>query len=200
MALPIDPHYEPYDDPQDPEEVVLEAAARLDVPEGYRVEVIDGRIIVTPPADGDHGVALTRLLVSLWALDPLEKGLDVIQGLGIYLRPGKKGFAIPDLAVVDADFRDHRLPYSCYPPSVFHLVVEVTSSNWEEDTEGKVKAYATVGVPVYVIADREHGKVLVLSHPHEGTYENTATYRPGEKVEIPGPLPCEISAQTLLQS
>jgi hypothetical protein len=55
MALPIDPNA------ADPEEVVLQAAASLDVNEGYRVHVIDGRIIVTAPADGDHAVALTTL-------------------------------------------------------------------------------------------------------------------------------------------
>jgi Uma2 family endonuclease len=199
MALPIDPSYEPYDEALDPEEVVLEAAANLEVPEGYRVQVIDGRIIVTPPADGEHGAALTRLTVALWAAGPLENGLDVIQGLGIYLRPGKKGIAIPDLAVVDGDYRDHRLPYGCYAPSIFRLVAEVTSSNWQDDTESKVKAYATVGVPVYVIADRKHGKVLVLSRPHEGAYRSTVEYVPGEKVQIPGPLPCEIAVDELLQ-
>jgi Uma2 family endonuclease len=138
-------------------------------------------------------------MVALLAAGARDKGLHVLQGLGLYLRPGKKGFAIPDLAVVDEDFLDHQLPYSCYPPSVFRLVVEVTSSNWQDDTEGKVAAYATVGVPVYVIADREHGKVLVLSRPHEGAYQTKAEYLPGDKVQIPGDLPCELAAEELLQ-
>ncbi|MDT0320913.1 Uma2 family endonuclease [Streptomyces millisiae] len=201
MALPIDPDIQdgPVSEEKDPEEAVLEVAANLDVPEGYRVQVIDGRIIVTPPADGDHAVALTALMAALLAAGAEEKGLHVVQGLGIYLRPGKKGFAIPDLALVDEDFREHQLPYNCYAPSVFRLVAEVTSSNWRDDTDSKVTAYATVGVPVYLIADREHGKVLVLTRPHEGAYQSTAEYLPGDKVEIPGDLPCQVAVEKLLQ-
>jgi Uma2 family endonuclease len=200
MAQPIDPRQDDSTPEElDPEEVVLEAAAKLEVPEGYRVQVIDGRIIVTPPADGDHAVALDALGDVLKAAGARDQGLRVLQALGLYLRPGKKGFAIPDLAVVDEDFRDHRLPYNCYAPSVFRLVAEVTSSNWQDDTESKVTAYATVGVPVYVIADRKHGRVLVLSRPHEGRYQSEAEYLPGDKVEIPGPTPCDIAAEELLQ-
>lgn len=76
----------------------------------------------------------------------------------------------------------------------------MTSSNWRDDTESKAEAYATVGVPVYLIVDREHGKVLVLSRPREGRYQSEAEYLPGDKVEIPGPLPCEIPAGELLQT
>lgn len=201
MALPIGPCYdEPAPNEMDPEEVVLEAAASLELPEGYRVQVIDGRIIVTPPPDFDHGLALTALMQALLTAGPEEKGLHVIQGLGMYLRPGRRGFAIPDLAVVDKDGRDHRLPYNCYAPSVFRLVAEVTSSNWRDDTESKVRVYATVGVPVYVIADREHGQVVVLSDPHDGTYQTVAEYFPEDTVKIPGPLPCEVPAGKLLRS
>lgn len=82
MALPIDPHHEPYHQARDPEEEILEIAANLEVPEGYRVQVIDGRITVTPPADGDHAVALTALVATLLATGPRERGLHVVQGLG----------------------------------------------------------------------------------------------------------------------
>ncbi|GAA1908784.1 Uma2 family endonuclease [Streptomyces sodiiphilus] len=174
-------------------------AAGLEVPEGYRVEVIDGRIVVTPPADGRHALALTSLMAVLMTAGARDRGLHVLQGLGLYLRPGKKDFVIPDLAVVDEDFLEHPLPYNGYPPDVFRLVAEVTSSNWRDDTESKVSAYATVGVPVYLIADREHGRVLVLSRPHHGKYQSEAEYLPGDKAQIPGPVACEIAVEELLQ-
>jgi Uma2 family endonuclease len=159
---------------------------------------IDGRIIVTPPPDGRHALALTSLMTVLLAAGVRERGHHVLQGVGLYLRPGKKGFAIPDLAVVDEDFLDHPLPYNCYPPDVFRFVAEVTSSNWRDDTEGKATAYATVGVPVYLIADREHRKVVVLSRPRHGRYQSEAEYLPGDKAQIPGPVPCEIPVEDLL--
>lgn len=61
-------------------------------------------------------------------------------------------------------------------------------------------ATATVGVPVYVIADREHGQVVVLSDPHDGTYQTVAEYFPGDMVKIPGFLPREVPAGKLLRS
>ncbi|MFD5319171.1 Uma2 family endonuclease [Streptomyces sp. NPDC127098] len=192
MALPVA-------EAQDIEEAVLEVAVELDVPEGYRVQVLDGRIIVTPPPDGGHAVALSELMLALLTAGAEENGQHVVQGLGMHLRPGQKGLVIPDLAVLDGDFRDHQLSYNCYPPTVFRLVAEVTSSNWRDDTGSKVTAYATVGVPVYLIADREHGKVLVLTRPHEGAYQSTAEYLPGDKVEIPGDLPCQVAVEKLLQ-
>jgi Uma2 family endonuclease len=199
MALPVDPSaHGPGDGAEGSEDDILDVAARLDVPEGYRVQVIDGRIIVTPPPDGRHALALTSLMTVLLAAGVRERGHHVLQGVGLYLRPGKKGFAIPDLAVVDEDFLDHPLPYNCYPPDVFRFVAEVTSSNWRDDTEGKATAYATVGVPVYLIADREHRKVVVLSRPRHGRYQSEAEYLPGDKAQIPGPVPCEIPVEDLL--
>ncbi|MGP4114877.1 Uma2 family endonuclease [Streptomyces sp. 4N509B] len=204
MALPVDPHHDdpPVDEPDpalDPEEVVLEVAASLEVPDGHRVEVVGGRITVTRPADGDHAVALDALGDALKAAGAPREGLRVLQGLGLYLLPGEKGFAVPDLAVVDDAFRNRQLSYNCFAPDVFRLVAEVTCDDWRDDLGPKVTAYATVGVPVYVVADRRHGKVLVLSRPHEGGYQTTAEYLPGDTVEIPGPLPCKIAADELLQ-
>ncbi|SFC55854.1 Putative restriction endonuclease [Streptomyces aidingensis] len=80
------------------------------------------------------------------------------------------------------------------------MVAEVTSANWRDDTESKVAAYATAGVPVHVIADRRHGRVLVLSRPHEGAYQSEASYLPGEKAQIPGAVACEVAAEELPQN
>lgn len=197
MALPVEPH-DPAEAPLDPDEEIIELAVGLPVPEGFRVEVIDGRIIVTRPPDGDHAVSLEEISDALRAAGAKARGLRVLQSIGLCLRPGRKGLAIPDLVLVDEDFRDHPLPHDCYPPGVFHLVVEVTSSNWRDDLESKAVAYATVGVPHYLVVDREHRKVVVFSRPHDGAYRGTVGYLPGEEAEIPGPVPCAVPVDALL--
>jgi Uma2 family endonuclease len=67
--------------------------------------------------------------------------------------------------VVDADHRDHHVENNCYDPVCFRLVLEVTSSNYRTDLRDKVKAYASAKIPVYVIVDRKHQRLHVLTEP-----------------------------------
>ena len=129
-----------------------------------------------------------------------ENQLEVIQNLGLALPEGPGDFALPDLAVVDEDFREHRLPGSQYPPELFHLVVEITSSNWQDDLRIKPEAYARAGVPVYLIGDREHGEAEVLWRPENGEYRSIAAYSRGDTLKLPGDVAVEIPVDVLLQS
>ncbi|MBW1602294.1 Uma2 family endonuclease [Streptomyces sp. JJ66] len=153
---------------------------------GHRVEVLAGQLTVTPPADPPHGDALTDLTM---ALAPLHgKETRVIQAVGLWLPTGNDDYAVPDLAVVDADHREHVVRFHCVDPAICHLVVEITSSNWADDTVKKPTAYARAGVPVYVVGDRRQGEVIVLSEPRGGEYRARAAYRPGETFTLPGDL------------
>lgn len=74
---------------------------------------------------------------------------------------------------------------NCYAPSVFRLVLEVTSSNWADDLGPKVESYAVAGVPVYVVVDRKHDEVLLYQEPEKGAYPAPAHYRRGQSVPVP---------------
>ncbi|SFL90508.1 Uma2 family endonuclease [Streptomyces pini] len=150
---------------------------------GYRVEIIGGEITVTPPADGHHGLSLTDLTFALAALHGRES--KVIQAMGVWLPDGPFDYAVPDLAVVDADFVDHLVEHNCYDPAVFRMVLEVTSSNYGNDLKKKVTAYAIAGIPVYVIADRRNRRVHVLTEPEYGEYRVHAVHPPGESFTLP---------------
>ncbi|MDX6331264.1 MAG: hypothetical protein QOI83_3647 [Streptomycetaceae bacterium] len=92
---------------------------------------------------------------------------------------------MPDLAIVDADYRDHEVAYKCYDPAVFRLVLEITSSNWRTDLHVKPEMYARTGIPIYVIGDRKHSEVVVLSEPRDGEYRTRSLYRKGETLVLP---------------
>lgn len=128
------------------------------------------------------------------------------------LDPGPDGYTVPGLALVDEDYAEHRQPYNTYPPEFFHLVVEVTSANWRDDVGPKTVAYARAGIAVYVLVDRHHGEVRLLTRPGKsgmrdrGTgegqdfdYHGVNVFGPGERAEIPGPVPCEVPVDTLLR-
>lgn len=118
----------------------------------------------------------------------------VLQGIGLWLPEGPEDYAIPDLALVDADLDEHRLENNCYDPAVFRLVLEVTSSNYSSDLRHKVAAYAGAKIPVYVILDRKHSRVHVLTEPVGGTYDRHEVYAPGQEA----PLPDSIGAEVVL--
>ncbi|GAA2401694.1 Uma2 family endonuclease [Streptomyces glaucosporus] len=155
---------------------LLEEAGKLP---GHRVEIIGGEITVTPPADGRRGNALTDVMAPLLASDLHGKESRVIQA-GVWLPDGPFDHAVPDLAVVDADFAEHNR----YDPAVFRTVLEVTSSNYGNDLKKKPAAYAFAGIPVYVIADR---RVHVLTESGHGEYRVHAVHPPGESLPCPSP-------------
>ncbi|MFD9423932.1 MULTISPECIES: Uma2 family endonuclease [unclassified Streptomyces] len=178
----------------EPEISLLESANELSeqLP-GRRVEIIGGVITVAPSPDGRHGHALTKLMRPFIAAGLDDGESAIIQSIGVWLPSGPHDYAIPDLALVDADFDDHRAENSCYDPSVFRLVAEVTSGNYQNDLRIKVAAYAQAKIPVYVILDRKHSRIHVLTEPLAGGYDRHEVYAPGQKAPLPASIGAEVS-------
>lgn len=178
----------------EPELSLLEEANELaeQLP-GRRVEIIGGVITVAPPPDGPHADALTTLMIPFLAAGLHGEESRLLQGIGLWLPGGPEDYAIPDLALVDADLDEHRLENNCYDPAVFRLVLEVTSSNYRSDLRHKVAAYAEAKIPVYVILDRKHSRVHVLTEPVGGTYDRHEVYAPGQEAPLPESIGAAVS-------
>ncbi|WP_414168091.1 Uma2 family endonuclease [Streptoverticillium reticulum] len=183
------------------ERSLLEAAEEISekLP-GYRVEILGGEITVAPPADAAHAKALTKVMAPLIAAGLDGEESNVLQAIGLWLPTGEEDFAIPDISVVDADVEDHLIKYNSYDPAVFRMVLEVTSSNYRTDLRTKVALYAEAGIPVYVIVDRHHQRVHVLTDPRNGAYEH-AVHAPGTTFTLPASIGAEVelSVDKLLQ-
>ncbi|WP_333744187.1 Uma2 family endonuclease [Streptomyces ardesiacus] len=173
--------------------LIAEANRIMDRLPGYRVEIIGGQLLVTPPADVPHSRALTRLMRPFIAAGLDDGGTEVHQGIGLWLPMDAEDYAVPDLAVVDADVDDHLVENNCYDPVCFRLVLEVTSSNWRNDLKTKVTAYAAAMVPVYVIVDRKHQRLHVLTDPDCADYSTHRVHSPGETVTLPDSLGAEVT-------
>jgi Uma2 family endonuclease len=183
----------PVEQPHGDRPLIAEANRLADRNPGNRVEIIGGLIIMSPPPDGAHAAALTDLMVPFIAAGLHGTESMVLQGIGLWLSSGAEDYAIPDLALVDADFQEHLVENSCYDPIAFRLVLEVTSSNYQADLRTKVAAYAGSNVPVYVIVDRKHQRLHVLTDPAEGTYANHRVHAPGELVTLPDSLGAKVT-------
>ncbi|GAB7103981.1 Uma2 family endonuclease [Streptomyces phaeofaciens JCM 4814] len=155
---------------------------------GHRVEILQGRLTVTPPPDGSHGLSLTKLCRAFERAGIEGSGAEWVQGVGLWLPTLPEDFAIPDLSVVDEDFRDAHVTKNYYAPNVFRLVVEVTSSNWSDDLGPKVECYAQAGIPGYLVADRKHDEVLLYTDPVDGAYGDPERFKRGQSVALPGAI------------
>ncbi|MFE6090678.1 Uma2 family endonuclease [Streptomyces massasporeus] len=173
--------------------LIAEANRLMDRNPGYRVEIIGGQILVSPPPDGSHAVALTDLMLPFMAAGLHGPDSKLVQGIGLWLPTGTEDYAIPDLSLVDGDTDDHLIENNCYDPVCFRMVLEVTSSNYRADLRTKVTAYAEAKVPVYVIVDRKHQRLHVLTAPAGDKYDNHRPHAPGELVTLPDTIGAEVT-------
>ncbi|MER6997571.1 Uma2 family endonuclease [Streptomyces sp. NPDC000410] len=176
----------------EPRTLLEEADRLMEQLPGYRVEIIGGVLTVTPPPDPDHADVLTDVMIPFLAAGLHGTETRVHQGIGLWLPDGPEDYAIPDLAVVDADFREHLIEFKCCDPAIFRLVLEVTSSNYKNDLRNKVIAYARAKVPVYVIVDRKHTRVHILTNPIADEYDNHEIYAPGQQITLPDSIGAEV--------
>ncbi|MDX3225877.1 Uma2 family endonuclease [Streptomyces sp. ME19-01-6] len=187
VEQPVDP------EPREPLTLLDEANKLMEQLPGYRVEIIGGVLTVTPPPDGPHADVLTDLMIPFITAGLHGQETRVIQGIGLWLPNGPDDYAIPDLSIVDADFKEHHRGNNCYDPEVFRLVVEVTSSNHNNDLRNKVVAYAQAMIPVYVIVNRKHGRVHLLTDLADSGYDTHRIYAPGEKITLPDSIGAEVT-------
>ncbi|MGW1815862.1 Uma2 family endonuclease [Streptomyces sp. NPDC002125] len=181
----------PCDD--EPEPMLVTANRLTERLPGHRVEIIGGVITVAPRPDGPHARALTKLMRPFITAGLDDGETEVLQAVGLWLPGGPEDYAIPDLAIVDADLDAHLVENNCYDPACFRLVLEVTSGNYQADLRNKVVAYAEAKIPVYVIVDRRHGRVHVLTEPLASGYDRHEVYAPGQQAPLPASIGAEVS-------
>lgn len=138
---------------QDPEQSwddLVRFWEEMEWPEGSKVEIIEGIVTVSPAPAYRHNVIAESIQRRLCSVIPPDWG--IFQTLAIAV-PSRVGMLIPDLVV--APRRDHTESDTHIPAALAELVVEVTSkSNARDDRVSKPAAYATAGIPLYLLVDR----------------------------------------------
>jgi Uma2 family endonuclease len=125
-------------------------------PDGYGIyELVNGEIVQVEPIRAHKNVA--RYLVRLFDREIERLDLDYIVDKDIVIRTvtkdGQEQGRNPDVSVASASlWNSNPLTYGALiePPQ---LVVEVTSSNWEDDYVDKLDEYQRLGIPEYWIVD-----------------------------------------------
>jgi Uma2 family endonuclease len=168
---------------------LLQDFLSLDTPEGYRAELIDGEIVVTPPPDGNHERGISRIVMQVVRKSSVE--MDFSGDKGLIVPSGGKddgGRVIPDVTFAKAELDLFHGAPSWMPAEGVAMVVEVTSSRPSLDRDAKRRAYAAARIPLYLLVDRQRGRVTLFSHPKADDYARTVAAAFGDKLELPEPF------------
>lgn len=152
------------------------------------VEISGGKIILLPVPDNRHEFIVRRVQRQLADQIPPESGLDAYTGPEIE-HPGLGRNRKPDVLVLPEQALLNR--GNSISADEVELVFEVVSaSNPENDYTGKIRDYAAMGIPWYVIIDPRDGTGLVQSLPEirgdASGYRSTTRFSYGDPIEAAG--------------
>ncbi|MGW5210658.1 Uma2 family endonuclease [Streptomyces sp. NPDC004051] len=175
---------------QDPEQSwddLVRFWEEMEWPEGSKVEIIEGIITVSPAPAYRHNVIAARIQRRLYSVIPEHWEIFQTQEIAV---PSRLGMFIPDLLV--APVRDDSETENHMPAALAELVVEVTSkSNARHDRVSKPAAYATAGIPLYLLVDRwapDGPTVTLFGEPHGDVYRPLDSVKFGEPIKLPAPF------------
>ncbi|MFF8675783.1 Uma2 family endonuclease [Streptomyces sp. NPDC015242] len=186
-------------EPLSQEDVLLEGFLALDTPEGFRAELIEGEIVVTPPPDGDHEDCIGLIVNQVIRRSRTE--MQFSGNKGLKLRRGgacPKDHVIPDGTFAPLELRLYRGADSWMPCDGVAMVVEVTSTKPQADREAKRRCYARAGIPLYLLVDRETAQVTVFSEPKDHDYREHCARPFGKPVTLPEPFAFDLDTADLL--
>ncbi len=161
-------------------DVVHSIHGDLELPDGYRAEIIGGQITVAPSPFGKHGFILQDVRDA--ASGRLPHGHRLYDNATLEEPDGDR--YIPDLALMPDKLMDTRTQW-VFSMGMCQLAVEVTSPGQETRDYAKAAGYARAEVPVYLLVDQKRRRCLVHSEPEGGRYRAVTETPFGEDVVLP---------------
>lgn len=148
--------------------------------DGYRYEVLDGYLFMSPPPSIEHQRSSGNLFALMWAYaHKFRLGEVMCAPVGVKL-PGQAVPVQPDIVFVRAERLD--ILGKAYVEGAPDLIVEILSpSNWWVDRHEKFAAYQTAGVREYWLADYRARTIEVFVWD-DGEYVLTGRFGAGATV------------------
>jgi len=170
-------------------EGLLDALDQLDLPDGYKAEIIKGNIVVSPWSKAYYADVMDLVCDQLRPYLPEEHRIS--WGPLLYVFPGAERAYGPDIHA--AHRRTRRTTSNRLDGEGLSFVAELTSPSTRiDDLTDKVRVYAKAGVPVYLVLDMQEEEASLFLEPYEHGYKSRLTKPFGEKLYIPDPFGCEL--------
>lgn len=159
---------------------MFERLEKMPVPEGYKVEIVEGTVFMSPQRDA-HWEIILDFVEQLRVKYPRQR---VKSDVRIDYPGHLNGFATDVTVMAEGAARSEDGRWDC---GEVEFVAEVVSRGTAANDYGPKKAaYAEAGVPVYVIADPYRGECHVFSHPRDGRYALEVKADFGEELDLTG--------------
>lgn len=165
-------------------EDLLRMVAEMNTPDGFKAELIRGKIIVSPFSKLRYSRRMRRLREQLQAHVPEGHFADTSPFL-FRFPAAERGFG-PDLYVADeAAFEEDGLHAD---GAALSLVGEFTSvSTKDADWNEKLDVYGLL-VPIYLVVDMQDSEITCFWDPSPHGYRSRTTVSFGEPLHIPEPF------------
>ncbi|WP_156722766.1 Uma2 family endonuclease [Streptomyces apocyni] len=170
-------------------EALCRTLLTMDVPEGYRAEIVGGNIVMSPWSKGFYLPIMRSIRTQL---EPhASKGHLVDHAPFLFTFPGEERAYGPDIyAAASSAFRTHE---RYVDGEALSFVAELTSASTRGVGWGdKVPVYGRAGVPVYLLVDVQDETATVFSEPSGKGYRSRTTVPFGSKLHIPAPFDCDL--------
>lgn len=144
---------------------MFERLETMPVPEGYKVEIVEGTVFMSPQRD-THWEIIADIYEQLRTKYPRKR---VKSDVRIDYPGHLNGFATDVTVMAEGAAKTET---GRWRPEDVEFVAEVISKGTAANDYGPKKtAYATAEVPVYVIVDPYQGRCRIYTDPKEGDYE-----------------------------
>lgn len=148
------------------------------LPEGDRVELIDGEILEMATIGSKHSAQVKRLNRLFTRL----LGDEVLVSIQNPIELGPRSEPEPDVALLRwrTDYYESSHPQ----PADVYLVIEVADSTVEFDREVKAPLYARSGIVEYWLINLPADAIVVHRQPTAAGYQWVETYQRGQAIAI----------------
>ncbi|MCP9954116.1 Uma2 family endonuclease [Actinomadura madurae] len=181
----------------------------VDAPEGSRIEIIEGEVVVSPAPGIAHGNILRHITRAFDRAEDADPDFPwaAQQGAELELVGLTHGY-IPDLVIAAEDLLDAAgdAELSRLMSDEIEMAIEVTSPKGAEldrpphsaprRKKNKWSGYARAGVPYYLLVDRspKAARTTLFSIPDQsvGAYLHQESRDFGEPIHLPEPFGIEI--------
>ncbi|MGW5635211.1 Uma2 family endonuclease [Streptomyces sp. NPDC003832] len=149
-------------------------------PEGYKVEVVEGAVFMSPQRD-THWEIILDIVEQLRTEYPRKR---IKSDVRIDYPGHLNGFATDVTLIAEGAEKNSAGLWSC--DDVLFVAEVISKATAANDYGPKKTAYATAEVPAYLIADPYQGRCHLFTHPKGGDYTTETRIPFGDELDLTG--------------